>query len=53
MSPKQKYYENAAVTGRCADCLSPDSICSQIVITRRSQIPGRITVILVGEELGY
>lgn len=42
-----------AVTGRCADCLSPDSICSQTVITRRSHIPGRITVILVGEELGY
>lgn len=42
-----------AVTGRCADCLSPDSICSQTVITRRSGVPGRITVILVGEELGY
>lgn len=42
-----------AVTGRCADCLSPDSICAQTVITRKSMIPGRITVILVGEELGY
>ncbi len=42
-----------AVTGRCADCLSPDSICSQTVITRRSHIPERITVILVGEDLGY
>lgn len=42
-----------AVTGRCADCLSPDSICSQTVITRRSGIPGRIIVLLVGEELGY
>lgn len=41
------------VTGRCTDCLSPDSICSQTVITRRSGIPGRISVILVGEELGY
>ncbi len=42
-----------AVTGRCADCLSPDCICSQIVITRRSGIPNRIKVVLVGEELGY
>ena len=42
-----------AVTGRCADCQSPDCICAQTVITRRSQIPNRIKVILVGEELGY
>ncbi len=39
--------------GRCADCLSPDCICDQIVITRRSFIPNRIKVILVGESLGY
>ncbi len=42
-----------AQTGRCADCYSPDCICSQIIITRRSSIPNRIKVILVGEELGY
>lgn len=42
-----------AVTGRCGDCLSPDCICSQVVITRRSGTPNRIKVILVGEELGY
>lgn len=42
-----------AVTGRCSDCQSPDCICSQIVITRRSHVPGRIQVILIGEELGY
>lgn len=42
-----------AVTGRCGNCFSPDCICSQIVITRRSGIPGRIKVILVGEDLGY
>ena len=41
-----------AKTGRCADCL-PNSICCQIVVTRSSMIPGRIKVILVGEELGY
>ena len=42
-----------SVIGKCADCQSPDCICSHTVITRRSLIPGRITVILVGEELGY
>lgn len=39
--------------GRCANCLSEDCICCEIVITRKSRIPGRIKVILVGEELGY
>ena len=39
--------------GVCADCLSPDCICNQVVITRRSGTKGRIKVILIGEELGY
>lgn len=42
-----------AVTGRCGDCYGGESICSQIVVTRRSGQKGRIKVILVGEELGY
>lgn len=42
-----------ARTGRCGDCYSPDCICSQFVYTRRSGIPGRIKVILVGESLGF
>jgi len=42
-----------ASKGKCYECFSPDCICSQIVVTRRSSIPGRIKVILVGEELGY
>ncbi|MBQ1312678.1 MAG: lactate utilization protein [Blautia sp.] len=41
-----------AKTGKCADCF-PDTICCQIVVTRASRTPGRIKVILVGEELGY
>lgn len=40
-------------TGLCADCKSPETICCQTVITRYSRIPGRIKVILVGEDLGY
>lgn len=41
-----------AKTGQCANCLT-NSICSQIVVTRTSMIPGRIKVVLVGEVLGY
>ncbi|MDF2612764.1 MAG: Lactate utilization protein [Clostridia bacterium] len=40
-------------TGVCHDCLSPDCICMQTVITRNSREKGRIKVILVGESLGY
>lgn len=42
-----------AEIGRCANCLVDDCICCEIVITRKSRIPGRIKVILVGEELGF
>ena len=40
-------------TGKCADCLSPDTICCSMVHTRYCKVPGRITVILVDESLGY
>ena len=40
-------------SGACADCLSADSICSQIVITRLCKPAEKITVLLVNEELGY
>lgn len=42
-----------SVTGICGDCLSPETICCQEVITRYSRVPGRIKVILIGEEYGY
>lgn len=42
-----------AVSGVCSECLGDDCICSQTVITRRSQVVERIKVILVGEALGY
>lgn len=41
------------VTGKCADCKSPDTICCQILITRYSRHEGRIHVILVNDTLGY
>ena len=42
-----------AVSGVCTDCLSPDCICNQVVITRRSGISGRIKILLIGEDFGY
>ncbi|AEF86285.1 conserved hypothetical protein [Treponema primitia ZAS-2] len=39
-------------TGSCANCTSPDSICTHIVATRLCNPPGRIKVILIGQDLG-
>lgn len=47
------YQTPCAELGRCVNCLTDDCMCCEIVITRKSKIPGRIKVILVGEELGY
>ncbi len=41
-----------AKTGKCGNCLN-NTICCNIVVTRASRVPGRIKVILVGEELGF
>lgn len=40
-------------TGSCMDCLTPDTICCQFLLTRYSRHADRIHVILVGEEIGY
>lgn len=42
-----------SLLGRCADCFSPDCICNQIVVTRRSREKERIIVILVNDNLGF
>ena len=42
-----------AKLGVCADCAKPESICSQVVISRTCRVPGRIKVVLVGESLGF
>ena len=41
------------VAGVCGNCLSPECMCNQIVITRRSGHTGRIKVFFIAEELGY
>lgn len=42
-----------AKTGVCGDCLSPECICCEILVTRYSRVPGRIQIVLCGEELGF
>ena len=42
-----------SVSGRCGDCMSPDCICNQIVVTRRSREKERIIVMLVNDNLGF
>ncbi len=42
-------------TGFCQDphCHPPHRICCQLLVTEASMTPGRVTVVLVGETLGY
>lgn len=42
-----------AQTGICALCQKPDSLCSQVLLTRTCRNVHRIKVILVGENLGF
>ncbi len=42
-----------AKTGACFNCMSPDTICCQFLITRYSRHEGRIHVILVNDNLGF
>jgi L-lactate utilization protein LutB len=40
-------------TGKCSDCESPQRICNLTLIIEKQRIKGRITVIMVNEELGF
>lgn len=42
-----------SVTGQCADCSSPDRICNEFTLLKRSNPKGRIKVILLNFEAGY
>jgi LUD domain len=44
-----------AVTGRCDNyaCEGPDRQCGKVLIIEHEKIAGRITVVLIGEALGY
>ncbi|MCF8033759.1 MAG: lactate utilization protein [Desulfarculaceae bacterium] len=41
------------VNGLCADCRAPKRICNFWSIIEGSMVPGRLHVVLVGENLGY
>lgn len=41
-----------ARTGLCGDCLE-NSLCGQVVVTRLTQVPHRIKVVLIDAELGF
>ena len=42
-----------ADTGECIDCDAPMRICNMYTIIRRMMFPGRLTLILVNEALGF
>ena len=42
-----------ALTGKCTDCNSPDRMCNVTVILEKKPSLTDITIVLVGENLGY
>ena len=40
-------------TGRCSDCSSPQRICNLTLIIEKQRTKGRMSVILVNEDLGF
>jgi hypothetical protein len=42
-----------ATTGLCFNCLEEGCLCSNLIITRRCSVRGRIKVILIGADLGF
>lgn len=41
------------LTGKCEDCDSEHRICNHLLITYRQSKKGRVTIVIVGEELGF
>jgi len=39
-------------TGKCEDCSSPERICNYLVVAYRCRPMGRITLLLINEQLG-
>lgn len=50
---RQKMDTPCSKTGSCTHCFSKDCICASLVVTRFCRQPGRIKIILVGENLGF
>lgn len=47
------YKTPCSADGICHDCLGEACICCQTLVTRKSRVPGRIKVLLVGQDLGF
>ena len=49
------YDTPCAHSGFCDDnaCTPPQRLCSQLTVIEANRIPGRLTAVLVGEELGF
>jgi L-lactate utilization protein LutB len=47
------YETPCAVTGVCSDCRSPQRICNATVILHRKTFGTDLTVVIVGEDLGF
>jgi len=52
-SGQTKYKTPCALTGTCADCNVNDRLCRVITIVERRPSGSDVSVILVGEELGF
>jgi len=42
-----------ATSGQCEDCSSSERICNHLLITERQMAKGRLTVVIVDEDLGF
>lgn len=44
-----------ALTGKCDNynCFAPERQCGKVLIIENEKIPGRITVVMIGESLGF
>ena len=49
----QKEKTPCVLTGKCGNCLLPETMCRHTVITRACKPPGRLKVFLINEDLGY
>ena len=44
---------NCAITGKCADCASPQRMCNATVVFERAPSGHPFEILLVNEDLGY
>jgi hypothetical protein len=50
---ENEYHPPCLELGKCIDCDSNERICNSLVIIKRQYRTNRITVVIIGEELGF